>query len=73
MKGPALFLYLVLEFTILQNKQAMREEQLRTAGQSTVEISGNEGMSVLSDMNHLNRILREKTQENLFLGTRNFD
>ncbi len=44
-----------------------------TAGQNTMEIIGNEEISVLNDMNHLNRILREKTQENLFLGTRNFD
>ena len=29
--------------------------------------------SLLNDMNHLNKILREQTQENLFLGTRSFD
>ena len=29
--------------------------------------------SLLNDMNHLNKILREQTQENLFLGTRSFE
>ncbi len=29
--------------------------------------------SLLDDMSQLNRILREQTRENLFLGTRHFD
>ena len=29
--------------------------------------------SVLNDMDHLNELLRKQTEENLFLGTRNFD
>jgi hypothetical protein len=29
--------------------------------------------SMLNNMEHLNELLRKQTQENLFLGTRNFD
>jgi hypothetical protein len=29
--------------------------------------------SVLDNMEHLNELLRKQTEENLFLGTRNFD
>jgi hypothetical protein len=29
--------------------------------------------SLLDNMDHLNELLRKQTQENLFLGTRNFD
>ena len=29
--------------------------------------------SMLDNMDHLNELLRRQTEENLFLGTRNFD
>lgn len=51
----------------------MREEQTHTVDQGKKEARGTERVSALNDMNHLNRILREKTQENLYLGSWNFD
>jgi hypothetical protein len=51
----------------------MREELGKTFDESTMEVSGDQKTFTLNDMDHLNRILREKTQENLFLGTWNFD
>ncbi len=46
------------------------KEDTKQAGQRN---ETNQSSSLFDDMSQLNRILREQTHENLFLGTRLFD
>jgi hypothetical protein len=52
----------------------MREERKHVNDQNSLQEDRTErSASSLNDMSHLNQLLREKTRENLFLGTWNYD